>query len=418
MLRTVVPVVLIPLIQGCGPGTEKKLITVGVQAEDFTDSSGAVRIDSIGDDAQVVNSMSENTWLAYNVAIPMAGRYRCEVRFRPLSGKMSGCRVEDYYDNTDNRFYDITGRITIPAAGEQKDFIVAGKDGSPLDTGIHKMKLHIEDDSMQVDWIRFTLMKKHQMTPRVLTQRTAGENWERVWSDEFDGQGLPDTSTWTFDIGNWGWGNNESQYYTEFRSENARQENGNLIIEARKKDMGYDWTSARLTTRGKVSFVYGRIEFRAKVPAGDGCWAAVWLLGDAYRDEISWPYCGEIDVLETTGREIDDETGDGLNHASCHNRAFYFKLGNHISSVIEVKNMTEEYHTYSIEWMPDRIDAFLDDEKYYTYDKTNGEWEWPYNNPQNIIINLAMGGGMGGAIDPGMSSAKLILDYMRVYELR
>ena len=105
------------------------------------------------------------------------------------------------------------------------------------------------------------------------------------------------------------------------------------------------WTSARLTTRGKVSFQYGRLELRAKAPVADGTWGAGWLLGDAYRDELSWPYCGEVDIFEAVGREIDDETGDGINHGSCHTRAYYFKQGNHISNTIPVEGMGTEFHS-------------------------------------------------------------------------
>jgi beta-glucanase (GH16 family) len=179
--------------------------------------------------------------------------------------------------------------------------------------------------------------------------------------------------------------------------------------------MGQAWTSARLTTREKVSFLYGKIEFRAKVPVTDGTWAAGWLLGDAYRDEISWPYCGEIDVLECVGHEIDDESGDGINHGSCHTRAFYFKEGNHITNILNVDDMTGSFHTYSIEWLPDGVRAFVDSTHYYTYDKLDGPLEWPFDQPQNLIVNLAMGGGMGGEIDPAAGSQQFILDYVRVY---
>jgi beta-glucanase (GH16 family) len=191
-----------------------------------------------------------------------------------------------------------------------------------------------------------------------------------------------------------------------------------LIIEARKNDMGQEWTSARLTTRGKTSFLYGKIEFRGKAPAKDGTWAAGWLLGDAYRDELSWPYCGEIDVLECVGREIDDVTGDGINHASCHTRTYYFKENTSITAVTKVEDMVNTFHTYTIEWKPDGIKAFLDGKEYYTYDKTKDSLEWPFDQPQNIILNLAMGGGMGGAIDPSIDGQQFILDYVRVYELR
>ena len=159
--------------------------------------------------------------------------------------------------------------------------------------------------------------------------------------------------------------------------------------------MGQPWTSARLTTQGKTSFTYGRVEFRAMVPEGRGTWAAGWLLGDAYRDELSWPYCGEIDVLECVGYEIDDATGAGLNHATCHTRAYYFKQGNQIGSEIAVDSMNSVFHTFAIEWYPDAIHGYLDGGHYYTYDKTADRLEWPFNEPQNIIINLAVGGGWG-----------------------
>ncbi len=256
------------------------------------------------------------------------------------------------------------------------------------------------------------------MTPTTLFQSTEGDEWVLVWSDEFDGKSTPREDYWTCDLGNWGWGNNELQYYTEGRPENARQEGGNLVIEARRGDLGQPWTSARLTTRGKISFLYGKVELRAKVPATDGAWAAGWFLGDAYRDEKSWPYCGEIDVLEGVGREIDDATGNGINHASCHTRAFYFKQGNHISNRIDVKAMADEFHTYTLEWYPDRITVALDGEVYYVYDKTNGPLEWPFDKPQNLILNLAMGGGMGGEVDPAAERVRYVIDYVRVFGRR
>ena len=157
-----------------------------------------------------------------------------------------------------------------------------------------------------------------------------------------------------------------------------------------------------------------------KVPVGRGTWAAGWLLGDAYEYELSWPYCGEIDVLECVGYEIDDETEKGLNHATCHTRAYYFKQNNQIGSQIEVENMNSEFHTYAIEWYPDAIHGYLDGEKYYTYDKNKDELEWPFHQAQNIIVNLAVGGGWGGAqgIDESWKNHQFILDYVRVYQLK
>lgn len=352
----------------------------------------------------------EAGWTSFDLDVTEPGRYRIEV----VAEGNGTVWVEDYHSNDDGRTYNITGSINF----DSKEEAVIGKEGSPLNAGMHPMKIHASGSGLEVDKVLFTKMIDHQTTPISLEQSYEGSDWQLVWADEFEGSGLPDSTKWIYDVGNWGWGNNEPQYYTKSRIENARLEDGNLIIEARKNDMGEEWTSARLTTRGRTSFLYGKIEFRAKVPAADGTWAAGWFLGDDYVDELSWPYCGEIDVLETTGKEIDDETGNGLNHASCHTRTYYFKEGTHITATREVENMDDEFHTYGIEWTPEGINAYMDGEFYYTYDKTANELEWPFDKPQNIILNLAMGGGMGGAIDPSITNAQLVVDYVRVYGKR
>ncbi len=351
-----------------------------------------------------------DTTLDFSVEVKTVGRYRSKVILKNEGDGPASIWIEDYIGNPDGRTYNITAGMEVPVGATE-----VFKEGSPLKIGTHKMRLHASKGAVSVSSIAFEWMINHQETPDTLVQSTDGDEWELVWSDEFNGTGLVDDSKWTYDVGNWGWGNNEPQYYTVARTENARQENGNLIIEARKNDMGQPWTSARLTTRGKVSFLYGKLEFRAKAPAGDGSWAAGWLLGDSYRDEISWPYCGEVDVLECIGKEIDDNTGDGINHGSCHTRGYYFKQGNHITNTIPVKDMVNTFHTYTAEWMPTEMRLYVDGELYYTYDKIADELEWPFGKGQNIIINLAMGGGMGGDIDPTLERAQFVLDYVRWY---
>lgn len=358
---------------------------------------------------QLMVRLDSGDLAVFKINIPETGRY-----ILTLFGKGSNdaqAWVEDYIDNKDDRSYNITGGVQLNAAG------IGKIDGSPLAKGEHLMRIHLEGE-VAIDSIEFVLLKKQEETPQKLSQNMEGEEWNLVWSDEFDGEGLPDASKWSYNIGNWGWGNNELQYYTEGKVENARQENGNLIIEAHKNENDKYWSSARLTTQGRTSFLYGRVEFRAKVPRGRGTWAAGWLLGDTYRDEISWPYCGEIDVLECVGYEIDDSTGSGLNHATCHTRAYYFKQGNQIGSEIEIDSMDTKFHTYAVEWYPNRIEGYLDGEHYYTYDKIANEEEWPFHQAQNIIINLAIGGGWGGAkgVDSSYDSHQYILDYIRIYE--
>lgn len=417
------------VLNSCVPNTEvsegetptlsaSEKVNVVVQAEHFTSTQGQVETVSLAEGRGYTIAKGEENWLAFDVEIPTAGRYKL-VLHASANERNATAWIEDYFDNTDDRTYNITGEIKLDSApGEEGDFSQFSKTGSPLNAGIHKMKLHLKGE-VKVDKFEFALVKAHQETPKTLTQKMDGEEWTLVWSDEFEETEI-DTSKWTYDHGDWGWGNNELQYYTEDRKENARIANGNLIIEARKNDMGKEWTSARLTTRGKVSFIYGRIEFRAKVPKEKGNWAAGWTLGDNYIDELSWPYCGEIDILESVGYEMDNATGNGKAHASAHCSAYYFKLGNQPTGILEVENMNEEYHTYAVDWSPAGITASVDGKTYFNYNDTSGTEAWPFDKPQNIILNLTMGGGWGGleGMDDSVTSQLFVIDYVRVYEKR
>lgn len=347
--------------------------------------------------------------IPFTLEVPESGRYEVTISASGFSKPLTA-RIEDHTDNQDGRFYDITGGMVFEEAGESM------KDGSPLRAGTHQMNLHL-DQAATIENLNIELMVAHQETPVTLTQNMEGEEWELTWSDEFEGEDV-DTAKWTYDVGDWGWGNNELQYYTVADPDNARIEDGSLVIEARKDSASGDWTSARLTTRGKETFLYGKIEFRAVVPRERGNWAAGWTLGDSYVDEKSWPYCGEIDILESVGYEVDDETGDGIAHVTVHTPAYYFKINNQISNTKDIVDIADEYHTYSVVWTPTEVQGFVDGEHYYTYDKNADEREWPFSEPQNIILNLAMGGGWGGAqgMDTTISSQKFLIDYVRVYQ--
>ena len=392
--------------------------SITVQAQDFINSKSGDALKFTEKNTGYVK-VTKGGWLEYKVQIAQTGRYKIRLSGSNPDSSAVTCWIEDYVNNKDGRTYNITGNMTIRRPSVNGTGNIIEKDGSPLASGTHMMRLHYDTGTAVFEKIDFDLIRKHKNSPVVLTQKTSGKEWKLVWSDDFNGTGLPDTSKWTYDIGNWGWGNNELQYYTVKRLENARQENGNLIIESRKDDGIYPWSSARLTTRGKESFLYGKIEFRAKVPAERGSWSAGWLLGDEYKDEFSWPYCGEIDVLENVGFELDPKTGDGKTHASVHCGAYYFKLGNQPTSIVDVANLSNEYHIYSIEWLDSGISILIDGKKYFDYHDTSSNLTWPFNKPQNLILNLAMGGGWGGAkgMDPEMKSVKFILDYVRVYEL-
>lgn len=231
-----------------------------------------------------------------------------------------------------------------------------------------------------------------------------------VWQDEFDKEGVPDTSNWGYNIGNGdnGWGNGESQYYTN-RSENARVENGVLKITAQKEDYaGFKYTSARLLTQNKFDFTYGRIDVRAKLPAGGGVWPAIWMLGSNIG-AIGWPACGEIDIMEYTGNTP--------NKVQCALHTLS-SFGNTINrKEIAITNETTDFHLYSMIWTSDSIVFLLDDKQYYTYDPViKNDETWPFYNKQFIILNVAMGGALGGSIDPNFGTSTMEVDYVRVYQ--
>ncbi len=242
-------------------------------------------------------------------------------------------------------------------------------------------------------------------------QQPDDPQWKLFWNDEFNGTGLVDGSKWNYEEGMIR--NKESQYYTQRRLENARQENGTLVIESRKetfKDAQY--TSASLTTAGKQSFLYGRIEVRAKLPTGKGTWPAIWMLGDAIR-QVGWPACGEIDIMENVGY---DPT---LIHANTHTKTYNHVMKTNKGGSIQAESPWDQFHLYTVEWYEDRIDFFLNDHKYFSFsNEGTGNDTWPFNKPHFLILNTAIGGSWGGeqGIDDSIFPQKFLIDYVHVYE--
>ena len=229
-----------------------------------------------------------------------------------------------------------------------------------------------------------------------------------VWQDEFDGQGLPDPTRWDYEVGLIR--NNERQYYTRDRAANARVENGSLVIEAvRERFQSADYTSASLTSR--ANWTYGRIEVRAKLPKGRGTWPAIWMLGTNIRD-VGWPACGEIDIMEHVGFD------PGRIHANIHTTAYNHVKGTNKGSNLIVARPDEEFHVYAAVWTPDKIDFFVDDQRYFTFAKEQGgNAVWPFDKPQYLILNLAIGGTWGGqqGIDDSAFPTRFVIDYVRIY---
>jgi Beta-glucanase/Beta-glucan synthetase len=234
-----------------------------------------------------------------------------------------------------------------------------------------------------------------------------------VWNDEFSNTGLPDATRWGYDVGGSGWGNNELEYYTDSRLENARCENGNLVIEARKESyQGMNYTSARLVTSNKGDWRYGRFEVRAKLPGGKGTWPAIWMLPTTWVYG-SWPSSGEIDIMEYVGYD------PGNVHGSIHTEAYNHTIGTQKTSTYSVPDAETAFHTYAIEWTTEKIDFFVDDVKYFSFtNEHTGYKVWPFDQPFHFILNLAVGGDWGGAegVDPNIWPQQMVVDYARVYQ--
>lgn len=244
-----------------------------------------------------------------------------------------------------------------------------------------------------------------------------------IMQDEFNVDGAPDGSLWTYDIGDGtnqglpsGWGNNELQYYTD-RPENVTVENGYLLITAREESFnGSNYTSARLKTEGLFEQTYGRFEARIKVPYGKGYWPAFWLLGNDCA-ENTWPACGEIDVMEFLGDNPTTVFG------SMHGPGF--SAGEAITKDFSLVNgrFDTDFHVFGIEWNPDFVNFYVDDVLYQQVTKetvtteTNGEGEWVFDNPFYIIINVAVGGNFPGSPNSEtIFPQTMLVDYVRVYE--
>ena len=223
-----------------------------------------------------------------------------------------------------------------------------------------------------------------------------------IWTEDFSTDGAPDAANWSYDIGGNGWGNNELEYYTN--GLNATISGGILKITAKKETYsGSNYTSARILSKGKFSFKYGKVEVRAKLPKGGGTWPAFWMLGDNI-DAVGWPACGEVDILEEVGNTLN------LNHSSLHSPG---RSGNTPdTATVNVPNSTEEFHVYTAEWSADSIKFSVDGKLFYTFANSD---KFPFNKNFFLIINCAIGGGFGGAIDPNFTSSTFEIDYVRVY---
>jgi beta-glucanase (GH16 family) len=241
-----------------------------------------------------------------------------------------------------------------------------------------------------------------------------------VWADEFDYTGAPDPDKWDYDLGDGcpdvcGWGNNELEYYTKAAS-NVRAEKGMLVIEAHRDSLGGKaYTSARVVSRRKGDWTYGRVEVKAKLPRGKGTWPAIWMLSTDWKYG-GWPESGEIDIMEHVGFD------PGVIHGTIHTEAYNHVKKTQKEGKITIADAQDAFHVYAIDWTGNRIDFFVDDQLYHTVtrDPKDDFRGWPFDQRFHLIMNIAVGGNWGGAqgVDETIWPQRMEVDYVRVYEWR
>jgi beta-glucanase (GH16 family) len=236
-----------------------------------------------------------------------------------------------------------------------------------------------------------------------------------VWSDEFNVNGLPDAGKWSYDTeGNaTGWGNNEDQYYTSARLANAEVKDGFLHITAVKESYEeHNYTSARLVTRLKGDWLYGRVEVKAKLPDGRGMWPAIWMLPTDWAYG-GWPASGEIDIMENVGYN------PYVILATVHTEAYNHTKNTQKSGSATVATCYSDFHVYAIEWEVSEIRAYIDDNLCFTFrNEGTGYQKWPFDKRFHLLLNVAVGGNWGGAqgIDNTIFPRSMVVDYVRVYQ--
>ncbi|ADQ16129.1 glycoside hydrolase family 16 [Leadbetterella byssophila DSM 17132] len=244
-------------------------------------------------------------------------------------------------------------------------------------------------------------------------QNQEAKEWKLVWSDEFDYKGLPDPKKWSHDTrGNsYGWGNRELQWYTIAKTENTLVSDGTLKIIARKEETkGKNYSSGRLMTKYKGDWLYGKIEIRAKVPKGKGTWPAIWMLSTE-NHYGTWPKSGEIDIMEHVGANPDTV------FSTTHTESYNHILKTQKKGITGLSGLTDDFHTYTLEWEQSKYQVYFDGKLLFTFENEGtGSKTWPYDRPFHLILNLAIGGGLGGPVDDSLFPHTFEIDYVRVYQ--
>lgn len=244
--------------------------------------------------------------------------------------------------------------------------------------------------------------------------------YRQVWADEFDRHGAPDPAKWRYDTSRnkAGWYNNELQYYAADRPENVRVEKGHLVIEARKERLadkpdfgGQDYASGKVVTAGIVDWTYGFVEVRARLACGRGVWPAIWMLGT--DGKAGWPALGEIDIMEHVGWD------EGRVHGTIHTKAYNHAIHTQRVANTLLADACTAFHTYQLDWTKDRILIGVDGRAFMRFDNDHkgDPATWPFDKPQYLILNVAVGGWGGQkGIDDDAFPSRMDVDYVRVWQ--
>jgi beta-glucanase (GH16 family) len=241
----------------------------------------------------------------------------------------------------------------------------------------------------------------------------AQPQYKLAWCDEFNYTGLPDSTKWSYDTGGNGWGNRELEYYTKADTANAVVRNGHLYLTVRRQQKDDNaYTSARLVTKMKGDWLYGRIEVRAILPAGRGLWPAIWMLPTDWKYG-GWPQSGEIDIMENVGFMPDSVFG------SVHTKSFNHVIHTQFTQGLFLKDPYTAFHVYAVDWDTQKISFLIDGNVYCTFHNTGkGFAEWPFDQRFHLLLNIAVGGGWGGqkGVDDTIFPRSMVVDYIRVYQ--
>ena len=360
-------------------------------------------IDNTSKDRAVVNSN-----IVFKVTLSKAATTAVSIGYNTVAGSA--------VENTD--YLPSTGTLSIPAGQTTGDISIAIT-GDSTRKGNNDFKVHLSNPQncsiakadatgtiVNENGTYFPVDNIGYSTPAIYPGYTL------VWSDEFNGS-IVDRSNWGYETGNGGWGNNELENYTS-SNKNSFVSNGNLIIEARKEKSGTaNYTSARMVTKGRKDFKYGRIDIRAKLPKGQGIWPALWMLGTNI-DAVSWPACGEIDMLELLGD----------NPSKMYSTLHWGGDGNQNKSkgtnyTLSGGSFDQQFHVYSMDWKQDSISIFIDDKKIYAASSADfvGATSNPFNNNFFFIFNIAVGGDWPGNPDgTTVFPQRMVVDYVRVFQ--